>query len=108
MSRSDQWIGKTKAGEEFWQNLKNNIKPEKIVIGSYAFNVPDEIYGERIVEGEIIYEEHIQMEPWSSGPMYFINIKKKEKGKKNKYLFDWKYDSRLDMEFDYEKGTYNV
>jgi len=47
MSRSDQWIGLTREGEE-WFSKQKGVHRTKEPIGFYAFNFPEEIYGREV------------------------------------------------------------
>lgn len=108
MSRSDQWIGLTREGEE-WFSKQKGVHRTKEPIGFYAFNFPEEIYGREVqVEGKI-YREHIQVAPWSSGPMYFTNVMVLDKdGNFLEWKFSWKEDERVFGEVDYDNGKYYI
>ena len=110
MSRSDQYIGLTTAGFNFLKNFpdKEIIEKRTIKVCDQAFN-PWSIEGTEIRTKDRIYREELQMEPWSSGPMYFLHIGVYTlKNKLIGHMFSWKEDRSLHNEFDSNKGTFNV
>ena len=111
MSRCDQYIGLTKKGNEFMKRLihEPNAFHETCVVYYPAFDVTP-MHGDRVIIGDRTYQEELQYEPWSSGPMYFLHIAiyNNKTGKLIGYIGSWEYDRNLEkrnIEFDYEKGT---
>ena len=113
MSRSDQFIGLTKAGKNFIDNFPNEeiVKKKRIKVCHQAFN-NWQLEGYEIRTKDRIYREESQITPWSSGPMYFWHIAVYTiQNKLIGYMFSWKEDPNLaneHMEYNSETGTYWV
>lgn len=109
MSRSDQFIGLTKKGDEFVKEMRKDQTNifKRIKIGEYCFD-PYPIEGIEITTPTKIYRERIQTIPWSSGPMYFccFDIIDRQTGKKIKSIYKWKEDENVKGEVDYDHGKY--
>lgn len=127
MSRSDQFIGLTDEAKKFMDELQGT--PGAIIesskIGEYVYTFGS-ITGLKVtipveqtkheVNKQHIYEEVIQREVWSSGPMYFTHIKHtliKNCGQKIDmgYYFSWVDNPNLkkfNMEFDSVKGHFYI
>lgn len=92
MSRSDQYVGMTKQANDFIDRLKSELNAicETCKVCDQAFN-PDPIHGDKITIGDRTYKEELQMEPWSSGPMYFthVAIYNNKTGKLIGYIGSW-------------------
>ena len=123
MSRSDQYIGLTNKAKQFLQHIKdskNFIKEEYVEIGSQAFN-SEPLMGIKIwvkpdipsVNVEEYYITNIQEDPWSSGPMYFCNLKHfivKASGQvlELKECYSWYNDPMIPHQYNIEAGSKNI
>lgn len=107
MSRSDQFIGLTKEGQSFLNDLEKDYPIKYVTIGDWAFN-PGKIQGAEVTTKDFIYREEIQLAPWSSGPMYLtcINIYDKQSGKCIGSIYPWVEDKKVKGEIDYDHGKY--
>lgn len=121
--RTDQYIGLTDDAKEFLKKCleTGGSKEEQFVLvpaDQSAFG--NEFYGRRVTVFTpddkanvcFIYEETVQMAPWSSGPMYFTCLKyyivkrcNNEKWDAETLLFEWVYNPNMrDVEYDPAKG----
>lgn len=121
--RSDQVIGLTARAKVYIENLRKSdrfIREEKIEIGNFAFD-EQKVVGVKIylksqysANKEEYFEEIIQMEPWSSGPMYFTCLKHVIVKEMNSQVlelgkcYEWTKDPMIEGEFDYSLGAYNL
>ena len=103
MSRTDQYIGLTRAAESYVSG-RNKLKttPLEGVFGnSFELGVWAGDDGATLVEV-------LQASPWSSGPMYFTRLKLLFDNSGYVYIFDWVLDPTVETEVDYERGHYWV
>ncbi len=109
MSRSDQFVGLTKKGNEFIAKLKKRYPEKRVNIGFWAFD-PGKITGSKFELKERIYQEEIQCSPWSSGPVYLtrIAIYNKKTKKKIGTMFDWIEDPNVKGEVDIDNGKFYI
>lgn len=108
MSRSDQYIGLTKRGDELIAKIKKtSCMQESCYVCDQAFN-PYPIHGIQLVTKDVTYKEELQEEMWSGGPMYFthIGIYSNKTGKLIGHVCSWREDKNLKYDCDYEEGTY--
>ena len=115
MSRSDQYIGLTDDAKTY---VAKAVKSERKVLcpGAFIEKIVGEVFHLPPPEGPnkaIIAEEVLQANPWSSGPMYFTNLKLtlvKEDGAELDMglAFSWVYNPGLEDEFDPVKGHFNL
>jgi hypothetical protein len=70
MSRSTQFIGLTKMGQEYVNSFPNKIEYAQ-VCGMFNEEYPLYAYWNN---SELVLEK-IQLDPWSSGPMLFLDLK---------------------------------
>lgn len=108
MSRSDQYIGLNKSGEDLINKIKETgCLQETCFLCNQAFN-DYPLHGIKLVTKKSTYIEELQDELWSSGPMYFTHIAvySNQTGKLIGYMCSWKEDKNLKYDYDYESGTY--
>ena len=110
MSCSDQYIGLTADACKFVEGLEyvgtHNIVGafyNQIHLGTWASK-------EKQPNGKYaIYIEVVQMEPWSSGPMYFTHLLHDFQNGAEEFLFSWVVNPMLgDQEYDIIKGQMYV
>lgn len=92
MSRSDQYIGLTRRGENL---LKRLSRSPGAIVSTYemcpsAFDPNPQLGWQVQLEDNKLFREEVQLAPWSSGPMYFTRLVKYEKGKRKKHYYSWK------------------
>ena len=111
MSRSDQYVGLTAIGEGIVEELKKNTNNiiESCSVCPYAF-LQGHLKGIRITTADRVYQEELQINPWSSGPMYFTHLAVYNR-KDNRligYIGDWELDESCEYEYDKDTGKYYV
>lgn len=111
MSRCDQYVGLTKTGRRFLSKVKSASKAiiETCKICYQAWN-PDPLQGDRIIIGDRMYQEELQLAPWSSGPVYLthIAIYNNKTGNLIGYVGSWELDSSVKNEIDEKNETYYI
>ena len=111
MSRSDQYVGLTAVAEGIVEELKKNPKNliESCSVCPYAF-LKGDVKGIKITTVDRIYQEELQVNPWSAGPMYFTRLAVYNRKKKNLigYIGEWEEDETCEFEYDKDTGKYYV
>ena len=100
--RTTQLIGHTHEVETFLMLLEKMEGVALTCIGEITGMFGEKIrnlYSYTIPEGEV-WEEFIQAEPWSSGPMIFLAIKN-SRGEIKGWDDEW-----IEWEYEYRKGTF--
>ncbi len=121
MSRSDQYIGLTHDAVNYLASIGANLVRQYTIEGAWN-DITLAVYERHFPDDNVNllerYTEVVQESPWSSGPMYFTNlkwelIKKKQPNEPIEmgYIYSWSVAPDLKYtgaEFDYNRGVYYV
>jgi len=103
MSRTDQYIGLTRAAESYVSERERlATTPLEGAFGN-SFDL-----GTWAGDNGSVLKEVVQAAPWSSGPMYFTCLKMDWGNGSFAKIFCWVLDPTIKSEFDYERGHYWV
>lgn len=75
--RMDQYIGLNDWGQELTSHMEKEVCGE--IEGAWT-DVVSNLYRYKGMHGVFLFEEYVQAEPWSSGPMYFVALKSLKTG----------------------------
>lgn len=105
MSRETQYIGLTKAAEDFLEGLDELVPDTKykwmgdefVMLGKWAMHPLLQIEGR-----DMCIREVVQDVPWSSGPMIFTCLEFDYGNGSKSMAFEWVHDPTIGREFNPE------